>query len=76
MLAAVNDQPRRLDLVGIREIAKMLGVSRQRVQQIVNRPDFPEPVADLAIKVWDGAEVREWIRERRPHLKLEEKQEE
>jgi predicted DNA-binding transcriptional regulator AlpA len=50
-----------LDLMGPAEIAKLLDVSRQRVTQLVAKPDFPEPVADLAMgKVWLSADVRAW----------------
>ena len=41
----------------------MLGVSRQRVQQLVTRPDFPAPLAALAMgKVWDGDQVTAWAK--------------
>jgi prophage regulatory protein len=58
-------------LVGAAEIQRMLGVSRQRVTQLTQRPDFPEPTVVLArgavwhtedIVAWaeaDGREVRE-----------------
>ena len=49
-------------LVGAAEIGRMLGgVSRQRVQQIVGRKDFPEPdvVLDMG-KVWKRADVEAW----------------
>jgi predicted DNA-binding transcriptional regulator AlpA len=50
-------------VVGAAEIAAMLGVSRQRVQQLVSRPDFPEPDAVLAMgKVWRTADVEDWAR--------------
>ena len=51
-------------LIGAAEIARMLGVSRQRVQQLVAKPDFPRPEAELAMgKVWSTDAVREWARE-------------
>ena len=53
-------------LIGTAEIADMLGVSRQRVYQITSRPDFPQPVARLAIRVWDAEQVTAWIAEHRP----------
>lgn len=57
------------DLMGSAEIGERLGVSRQRVQQLVNRPDFPKPFAVLAMgKVWDSEAVEAWIREHRPDL--------
>jgi len=48
-------------LMGSAEIAALFDVSRQRVQQLIAKPDFPPPVADLAMgKVWDAAAVRAW----------------
>ena len=37
------------------------GLSRQRVQQLISRPDFPKPevVLDMG-KVWQRAEVEKW----------------
>lgn len=50
---------------GAHEIAKLLGVSRQRVQQIVNRDDFPPPVIELAMgKIWRTDDVRLWATSR------------
>lgn len=50
-------------LVGAQEIGAMLGVSRQRVQQLAARGDFPQPVVTLAMgKVWDRAEIEAWAR--------------
>jgi predicted DNA-binding transcriptional regulator AlpA len=52
-------------LVGAAEIARLLGVSRQRVTQLTSRQDFPEPVAVLAMgKVWLLDDVGAWIAER------------
>lgn len=54
------------DLVGAAEIAGILGVSRQRVQQLVTAPGFPTPVAVLAMgKVWQRGDVRRWAEEHR-----------
>lgn len=56
------------ELVGAAEVAEILGVSRQRVTQLVARPDFPAPVAVLAMgKVWARDDVEAWAeaRERR-----------
>lgn len=50
-------------LVGAQEIARMLGVSRQRVSQLVGKPDFPQATVELAMgKVWHRAEVETWAR--------------
>lgn len=43
----------------------MLGVNRQRVSQLAARPDFPEPLAVLAMgKVWAAADVEKWAKKR------------
>ncbi len=49
-------------LVGLSEIAAMLGVSRQRAGQIVrDYDDFPAPVAELASgRIWETAAVEAW----------------
>ena len=50
-------------LVGAAEIGRMLGVSRQRVQQLVKRKDFPAPEVTLEMgKVWQRSEVVAWAR--------------
>jgi prophage regulatory protein len=55
-------------LVGAHEIRLLFGgISPQRVYQITSRPDFPEPVADLAQgKVWLAAEAQAWRSRPRP----------
>ena len=54
-----------MELMGRLEIADLLGVSQQRVNQLARRKDFPEPVARLALgQVWDAAAVREWAEKR------------
>ena len=49
-------------LVGLTEIAAMLGVTRQRVGQLVrDYNDFPSPVADLASgRIWETSAVEAW----------------
>lgn len=55
------------NLMGAREIEARLGVSRQRVQQLIARPDWPAPYETLAMgKVWRAEDVEAWIRENRP----------
>ncbi len=45
-------------LVGAVEVADMLGVSRARVHQLAERPDFPRPQLTLAAgKLWDRGEI-------------------
>ena len=61
MLAAMHH------LMGAAEIGARLGVSRQRVQQLVSRPDFPAPVVVLGMgKVWETEAVEKWIKDHRP----------
>ena len=52
--------------VGSAEIAILLGgISRQRVQQLTSRPDFPEPMVRLkAGAVWRTADVVRWAEQR------------
>jgi prophage regulatory protein len=52
-------------LVGIREIATMLGVSRQRVDQPSNTAKFPAPEAELKSgRIWKTADVEKWAKRR------------
>lgn len=47
------EQPAFPPLAGIREVAELLGVSRQRASELQTRPGFPAPVALLAAgPVW------------------------
>ncbi|GLY05036.1 hypothetical protein Acsp01_54150 [Actinoplanes sp. NBRC 101535] len=56
-----------LRLVGVREIEVRLGVSRQWVQRLADRADFPAPFHELTMgRVWWAHEVEAWIRDRRP----------
>lgn len=50
--------------MGAAEIGRLLGVSRERVQQqLINTDGFPAPLAVLDMgKVWNGAQVRGWAR--------------
>lgn len=49
-------------LAGLAEIAGLAGVSRQRAGQLAAHPDFPEPVARLAMgPVWREADVKKFL---------------
>lgn len=52
----------KLDLVGISEVAEMLGVTRQRVDKLSRTsPDFPQPVSTLhGGRVWLRSKIEEW----------------
>ena len=48
-------------LLGVAEIAVLLGVSRQRVHQLAAHDDFPKPTAELSAgKVWDAGDIEAW----------------
>ena len=48
-------------LLGNAELGKLLGVSRQRVSQLVTRDDFPAPRAVLVMgSVWTLDDVVAW----------------
>lgn len=51
-------------LVGVAEVADMLGVSRRRVNQLTVEDDtFPSPEAVLSAgKVWTRAAILEWAK--------------
>lgn len=50
-------------LVGVREIAKLLGISRQRADQLVRIKGFPDPVAVLASgRIWARSAVVRWAK--------------
>lgn len=50
-----------MKLGGLSEVAEALGVSRQRVSRLRDRPDFPDPIGELAQgAIWDLDAVRAW----------------
>lgn len=50
-------------LVGAQEIGAMLGVSRQRVQQLIHEDDWPAPAVELAMgKAWKRDDIVAWAR--------------
>jgi prophage regulatory protein len=55
-------------LVGIKEVAAMLGVSRTRADQLSRRPNFPQPtVRHARVRLWEDKDVQAWIKaNRRP----------
>ncbi|ORJ54341.1 MULTISPECIES: hypothetical protein [Mycobacterium simiae complex] len=68
---AEHPPPLNLDLIGITEIAGEFGVSRQRVGQLADDPDFPAPVVHAAIgRLYTRASVRafheRWTAARNP----------
>ncbi|MGI8939484.1 MAG: helix-turn-helix transcriptional regulator [Iamia sp.] len=53
-----------LDLLGLAEIGALLGVSRQRVDQLARTEGFPDPVATLSAgRIWQRDDVEAWARQ-------------
>ena len=62
MSTELDDLP---DCIGVAEAAQILGVSKQRVYQLAQRPDFPEPVQRLrATPLWRDAQMRTFAHRR------------
>lgn len=52
-----------MNLLGIHELAELLGVSRQRADQLARHAGFPRPAAELrGGRIWKRTEVDKWIR--------------
>jgi predicted DNA-binding transcriptional regulator AlpA len=52
-----------LELLGLSELAELLGVSKQRADQLARQNGFPDPVAVLrGGRLWDRAAVEAWAR--------------
>lgn len=55
----------KLQLMGLHEIAELIGVSRQRADQLARERDFPLPAAELkAGRIWKRSEVERWHQSR------------
>ncbi|WP_232344003.1 helix-turn-helix transcriptional regulator [Actinoplanes awajinensis] len=58
MRSDTSGKPR---LVGVFEIRLILGLSRQRIHQLADRPDFPKPFQELAMgRVWLEEDIENW----------------
>ena len=60
--------------MGAAEIRQRLGgISRRRVYQLTQRPDWPAPYDELVQgKVWRREDIEAWIHKHRPSLDVEE----
>ena len=59
-------------LVGASEIGELLGVTRQRIDQLAKEPGFPAPTVELAAgRVWVKEDVEEWARATGREIKAE-----
>jgi prophage regulatory protein len=51
-----------MNLAGLHEVGELIGVSRQRADQLARQVGFPKPVAELkAGRIWRRADVQRWI---------------
>lgn len=58
-----HEQPSLPELAGGKEVAELLGVSKQRLHQLLAREDFPDPVLRLASgPAWTVASIRAFER--------------
>lgn len=65
---AESEHPGALELSGVAEIAELLGVSRQRVVQLIARDGFPAPIAELASgPVFTTPSIRAFKKRWEPH---------
>ncbi|BFU46604.1 helix-turn-helix transcriptional regulator [Krasilnikovia sp. MM14-A1004] len=63
------------EVMAAAEIADYLGVSRQRVAVLVERKDFPTPIARLSVgRVWRTSDVREWAASRAHRIHEDEQE--
>ena len=61
LLPERKDYRLAVDLMSTVEIAELLGVSRQRVDQLSRSDQFPKPAAELAVgRVWTKADIVDW----------------
>jgi predicted DNA-binding transcriptional regulator AlpA len=53
-----------VEVLGVTEVAGLLGVSRQRVDQLSHSdPDFPEPMTTLGRgRLWEKKSIEKWAR--------------
>lgn len=54
------------ELLGLAEVAQLLGTTRRNAIRWTQGQGFPEPIARLrATPVWERADVEQWARERK-----------
>lgn len=54
------------DLVGLTDIAELIGVSRQNMRKLMlsHSPQFPRPIHDGKTAIWHLIDVLEWLNQR------------
>jgi predicted DNA-binding transcriptional regulator AlpA len=64
MMGAMGKTAAATDLIGAAEITQMLGLSRQRIGQLLAAESFPEPFKELIMgKIYLYPEVKAWALE-------------
>lgn len=62
-----NKEARERSLVGLAEVAQILGVTKRTATTYSQRPDFPEPLERLAATpVWLSTDVAAWAEQTLP----------
>lgn len=61
-------KPKTLELVELREVAKMLGTTSRQMLGWTRREDFPEPIANLKAVCWHRADIQRWAEEHKATL--------
>jgi predicted DNA-binding transcriptional regulator AlpA len=62
-----NDETSERSLVGLAEVAQILGVTKRTATSYAQRPDFPEPLKRLAATpVWLSEDVAAWAEQTLP----------
>lgn len=62
-----SDTVATVDVVGITEIAQMLGVSRPRASQLTETKGFPPPAARLSMgPIWRRSAIEKWVEKTGP----------
>src|SRR5690625_4408471 len=63
------------DLVGLTDVATILGMSRQNMRKIMlsHQKSFPLPVHDGKIALWHLADILSWLQDKRNYQRSEER---
>jgi predicted DNA-binding transcriptional regulator AlpA len=63
-----RQRPRRLPLLGVKELAAQLGISRSSLAARRKNPSFPKPVAEPASgPIWHQADIDAYLRNDSSH---------
>lgn len=57
------EAPDELPLVGVAEVAAILGIDRRHVYDLTRFRDWPEPLARFTTgSVWRASDIHQWLR--------------